>query len=147
MNGVSGHNSAGREQPRLMRWILAWIITLVQDRLLTRLTCSPAHSHCAMTAPLWCMIYPRTLIKTTHLEAKVVVVEVSVIHDCRVQPIGVFHDDIVVGLWNHWRVFPSFGVNVVVHVSHHLWKVREMMLHDNGHNYIHRCHLEMKWMV
>ena len=41
-----------RGQPGLMRWILLWIMPLVQDRLLDLLASSPAHYHCATAAPI-----------------------------------------------------------------------------------------------
>ena len=40
-----------RGQPELMRWILLWIMLLVQDQSLDLLTSSPARYHCAMDAP------------------------------------------------------------------------------------------------
>ena len=42
----------GRGKPRLMRWILLWIMPQVQDRSLDLLACSPAHYHCTTDAPL-----------------------------------------------------------------------------------------------
>ena len=43
----------GRGQLGLMRWILSWIVPLVQDRTLDLLTSSPAHYHCTMDAPTY----------------------------------------------------------------------------------------------
>ena len=41
----------GRGQPGLMRWILLWIMPLVQDRLLDLLTSSPECYHCKKDVP------------------------------------------------------------------------------------------------
>ena len=41
---------AGRRQPGLMRWILLWIIPLVQDRSLDLLTSSQGRHHCITDA-------------------------------------------------------------------------------------------------
>ena len=49
----------GRGQPGLIRWILLWIMPLVQDRSLNLLTCSPARYHCATDAP--CLHDPNLL--------------------------------------------------------------------------------------
>ena len=41
----------GWGQPGLMRWILLWIMPLVQDQSLNLLTSSPVHYHCATDPP------------------------------------------------------------------------------------------------
>ena len=42
----------GRGQPRLIGWILLWIMPMVQNQSLDPLTSSPVHYHCAKDAPL-----------------------------------------------------------------------------------------------
>jgi len=56
----------------------------------------------------------------THLEAKIVVRIVTVIDDCRVEPMSVLHNNIVSFSRNHRRYSLSCWIEVVEQIIHHI---------------------------